>query len=104
MKNYVEPFTVGVLDIIGLYAEGEIPERHKEGIDLGAYDTYHFTLMPNGAPNWQCFKPLLQHGLKIIAETGGDLVCVYGTRNCAFNVGDPEVKAILNCIFDGALK
>ena len=103
MKNCIEPITIGVLDIIGLYAEREIPEEFQEGIDFGVYHTYHFTLEPNGAPIWQCFKPLTQHGIDIIAETGGKLVCVYSTRNCANNVGGPEVKAFLNCIFDGAL-
>ena len=99
MKNYIEPFSVGVLDIKGIFSE--IPADLQEGIDIGCYLTFEFTLTTNGAPMWQCWKPLICHGNEILAETNGKLVCVYGTRNCADNVGGKEVKAILNCLFDG---
>ena len=102
-KNYIKPFDMGVLEMVGLYAEGAIPEEHLEALEMGVWDEYHFTLQSNGAPNWQCWQPLVCHGNEIIEETGGKLVCIFGTRNCACNISGPEVRAVLNCLFDGAL-
>ena len=104
IKNYVEPFTVGVLEIIGLYSETDtpnFPDYIVNGIEMGVFGEYHFTLQPDNAPFWQCWRPLICHGNQIIEETGGKLVCIFGTRNCAGNVGATEVRAILNCLFDG---
>lgn len=105
LTNYVNSFNVGVLEIVGIYAQdAKLTDYLDEAINCaGIYDKFYFTIAPNGAFDWQCWQPLTCHGSQIIEETGGKLVCVYGTRNIANNVGHNEVKAILNCLFDGAL-
>lgn len=97
---------VGVLEIQGIFID-KIPEEWIEGIEYyGCYEYIKVKVERSTAINWNCYKPLKEHISEYFKENEGEieLLIVFGTSNCAFNIGIPEVKAVINCLVDGCVK
>lgn len=101
---------VGSLEIIGIYrTKEEVFNLHEEAINVyGIYDVckIEIGILEAGAI-WSCYKPLKDHIRKLelnVNENGNyEMYAVYGTTNCADNVGADEVRAIINCLVDGVV-
>lgn len=101
---------VGSMEIIGIYrTTREVFNRYEEAISVyGIYDVCKIEMKTNKAwLGWTCYKPLIDHVRELelnVNENGNyEMYAVYGTSNCADNVGLAEVKAIINCLVDGAV-
>lgn len=96
---------VGVLNIEGIFIK-KIAQCWIDGIEI--YGCYHYTkvkIRRSTALNWQCFKPLIKHISEYFDEDQDELelLVVFGTSNCADNIGESEVKSIINCLVDGVV-
>ena len=101
---------VGSLEIIGIYrTKEEVFNRHEEAINVyGVYNICKIEMNINKAWfGWSCYKPLKGHVRELelnVNENGNyEMYAVYSTSNCADNVGVAEVRAIINCLVDGAV-
>jgi hypothetical protein len=97
-------FTVGVLDIFGIYTDyNSIPDGVKEGMLMGAYNELELHIK-NQQHVWHNWKPLKRHISEVLmnADNGWNVTVVYGTRNCADNINIQDVISIMHCLFDGA--
>lgn len=101
---------VGSLEIIGIYrTKEEVFNWHEEAIKVyGVYDVCKIEIGINKAWfGWICYRPLKDHvrELKLNVNENGnyEMYAVYGTSNLAGNVGAAEVRAIINCLVDGAV-
>lgn len=101
---------VGSMEIIGIYrTPEEIFNLYEDAINVyGIYDVCKIEMGTHKAwLGWTCYKPLTDHVRELelnVNENGNyEMYAVYGTSNCADNVGLAEVKAIINCLVDGAV-
>lgn len=101
---------VGSLEIIGIYrTKEEILNLYEDEINV--YGVYGICKIEIGIHEkwfgWSCYKPLKGHVRELelnVNENGNyEMYAVYGTTNCADNVGAAEVRAIINCLVDGAV-
>lgn len=101
---------VGSLEIIGIYrTKEEILNLYEDEINVyGVYGICKIEMdIPEAGAIWSCYKPLKAHIRKLelnVNENGNyEMYAVYGTTNCADNVGAAEVRAIINCLVDGVV-
>ena len=102
--------TIGSLEIIGIYRTTvEVFNLYEDAINVyGIYGVCKIEIdIRKGWLGWT-YRPFTtayvrELGLNVNKNGNYEMYAVYGTSNCANNVGATEVKAIINCLVDGAV-